>query len=586
MGFVGLVNPEVAKVVPKILPNISPPAPPVLGGIGGVVGVILGELLNPKPVAKTDLASVRSSLGYQPQPAKTVQPEIPQDWFGGQDSTKTYKLSYSRASTYRGTFYGWQDGYTATIPGGIIAPVSQPELWIASLKLETLKHWSSNNQGIPPLYNSETRGYEVYVTMGNGQRVRVFSGSMSGCWVKGFIPTDSNIPDETNPPPKQEAIIENNSAVLAIPPQSVTSDTPTSPPVQQPKEKKVAIPTGTPASAPTSSPTSNPTYNPSPQIEVESAPSPTPAIPAPGTVPGRSTPLPSIAPPRVFDPGKIDNPTTKIRRKVPTVTSSGNLEASDPSFPTVTFKNPEPKRLAVPLPPPTTSLNCDQLIECLGEADLGVGEPGSTLTEEIVLNEPSCSEDEAGNKVVVNTPVPFTVPSDMGQALELLNYQLNELYRYQCEETPAILAPAEAWQIKRAVYPKQSVVKFRSNRVNGKFYYKKITLPHVINENPNFNIDIPAHVSGDYYLRIYFQDNSIFHIYIDSEATANTILNYITPLVEPSQLFSPNRYTIASKQGSGIAVKTWNPVDKTFYSAGDAIKYQSPVWTRKFNQAP
>lgn len=382
MNVVSLVrNPSIGiktkvlktlKAIPQAIPQITSKIPktnlPAPGGIlsgflGGIIGVIIGELLNPRPFAKTDLESVEKFLGYKAEPAKTAQPAIPADWFGGQNTGTLYQISYSRASTYRGTFYGWQDGFSARYGNGSPGPISNPELWIATVKLGTLKHWTSFNQGIPPLSNNETRPYLVKYIDGSGVSRSTSLSNQNGVWLRGFTPVGTVVPDGTNPPPKQEAIIENNSAVLAIPPQSVSANNPTLPAIpktSQPtstKEKKVGYPVLNPVNPPGSLPEALNRPQQDPGIFDPTSKPSIPVSPASGTIPGRSS-LPVSKPASVSKPISLtSNPTTTIRRNVPTLPNSAIIEATNPAVPTLqnpaTLTTPS---LPIPLPLPGVNI--------------------------------------------------------------------------------------------------------------------------------------------------------------------------------------------------------------------------------------
>ena len=384
-----------------------------------------------------------------------------------------------------------------------------------------------------------------------------------------------------NLPPIQEAIYQNNSSFLNTQPSEITADKPISDNLKtlenSPITSQDAIAKNFPKNLPTQQKATN-LIEPPTIPDIQQLPRILPDIP---NYNNPVSPAPRFLPDRVLPKNQ------PIPNGLP---SQGLTVSSAPNNPSQISLNKSPKREPLPIPfaLPKSDFDCEKLTECIGEGlDFGdIADVINNATETIILKSPSCQEGTNGNNEVVTTDTNYNVPANLGDALVLLNTQLLEIFTSQCENTPYIIATPDAWQMRRAVYPKQVVVKFRSEKVNDRYYYKKITVPHIQNEQPNYDIDIPAYTSGDYYLRIYFKDNSHFQLYVDTETTANNILNYLVPRLETAQLYDPLRYTIAIKRGTGIAVRDWMPIEKSFYASGDAMKYQNVVWSRRFQDNP
>lgn len=582
VGLIPSVNPAIAKStsIGKTLLGIS------VGGLLSSAGLAIGGLLAfPTKTAKTDLESVNEFLGYDANAPIELEPEIPNPLVGGQEVGTEYEIlvqygHWNGGDSYFFTSYARPSGLIGEIRElYMIEYLSGQDPQTQGQRFDANGDWTQSNRrarfgGVRNynFYVSDNRGDDIFLQRVLGEEMARFSQPMKK---DGTPDTGGNLP------PIQEATYQNNSSFLNTQPPKITADNPISDNLKTLENSSTtnqdAIAKTIPKNLPTQQqatdliePPTIPDIQQLPRILPDIPNYNNPVSPAPGFLPDRVLPR-----------------TQPVPNGLP---SQGLTVSSAPSNPNQISLNKTPKREPLPIPfaLPKSDFDCEKLTECIGEGlDFGdIADVINNVTESITLKSPSCQEDSSGNNEVVITDTNYNVPANLGDALVLLNSQLLKIFSSQCTNNPYVIATPDAWQMRRAVYPKQIVMKFRSEKINSRFYYKKITVPHIINEQPNYDIDIPAYTSGDYYLRIYFKDNSHFQLYVDSETTANNILTYLIPRVEPGQLYDPLRYTIAIKRGAGIAVHNWKPIEKSFYAAGDAMKYQNVVWSRRFQNNP
>lgn len=459
--------PEIVREIKSVPPPSS--VRPAAGGVAGAVAAIIWDLVFPEPVAKTDLASVQQQLGYAPNAPVTVEFQIPQNWYGGQNPNATYTYRYERADIANGNLAGWTL-FTTNLSAGVTPPFTAIRLLVSGVDYGTTEHWAFgwNGSGNPPPNNTSSRSYTAQVQDASGQWKNVYSGTTQGHRMLGFPLLSTGQPDGTMPPPIQSAVIAPPAPDVFIAPQPTTPQTPAPQPAVEPstkpKEPKKApaplIKPYTPAYPdinPTPAPAPLPGTEPTPDIDPDQipdlAPGKTPApAPAPGTNPGKTTrfipgatplPVPSPLPPgtqrntRFLPPA--DNDTITIREPY-----------------TTPKKKEEPKiaplPLPIPIPPIPAKIDCKELKDCLGEffegedtikAEFDCEELTECLEPlfESLKQEPEtaslplyqCDEEEEEG---ISTEIQdIQVPPHMAEALELLFSQFQPLIKTTCQPT-------------------------------------------------------------------------------------------------------------------------------------------------------